>query len=130
MKIFLAKYEHKHGTDEDAFSTRKMAEAQLKAGAEEYVGDWEDSNTVRMTADYLIEHWTDITGGNEFLYVDELPLNNNAAEVIVEDYKRKLAKDIVEKYAEQIPFLHEEGLIGTDDLEEVEATILKSLREL
>jgi len=71
MKIFLAKYEHKHGTDERAFKTRKGAQWQLEQWAAEYAGEWavESSGAPR-----LVEQWTDITGGNEFLYVDELPL--------------------------------------------------------
>ena len=74
MKIFLAKYEHKHGTDERAFKTRHGAKWQLEQWAEEYVEDWETCDIVRMPADKLVEEWTNITGGNEFLYIDELPL--------------------------------------------------------
>ena len=74
MKIFLAKYEHKHGTDERAFKTRRGAEWQLEQWAEVHIGDWETCDIVRMPADKLVEEWTNITGGNEFLYIDELPL--------------------------------------------------------
>ena len=76
MKIFLAKYEHKHGTDERAFKTREGASWQLEQLAEEYIGDWDTcrANTAKMPTDNLVEQWTDITGGNEFLYIEELPL--------------------------------------------------------
>tara|TARA_R100000808_G_C2105209_1_gene121050 strand:- start:433 stop:726 length:294 start_codon:yes stop_codon:yes gene_type:complete len=76
MKIFLAKYEHKHGTDERAFATRKGAQWQLEKWAEEYVDDWGawSSTPDNMPASSLVSQWTDITGGNEFLYIAELPL--------------------------------------------------------
>ena len=76
MKIFLAKYEHKHGTDERAYKTRQGASWQLEQWAEEYVAEWDTcrANTARMPADNLVEQWTDITGGSEFLYIEELPL--------------------------------------------------------
>jgi hypothetical protein len=74
MKIFLAKYEHKHGTDERAFKTRHGAKWQLEQWAEMYVDEWDISNTARMPADNLVEQWSDITGGNEFLYIEEHPL--------------------------------------------------------
>jgi len=81
-KVYLAKYEHKHGTEEVAFTTQQGAADQLKAWAEEYVGDWDAFGSVEgeptyseMDADKLVDRWTNITGGNEFLYIDELPLN-------------------------------------------------------
>jgi len=72
MKIYLAKYEHKHGTDERAFKTRKGAEWQLEQWAEEHADDWKPWGLRPGLT--LVEQWSDMTGGNEFLYVDELPL--------------------------------------------------------
>ncbi len=66
MKIFLAKYEHKHGTDERAFKTREGAQAQLELWAEEYADEWKPFTPDNMPSE--------ITGSNEFLYIDELPL--------------------------------------------------------
>lgn len=74
MKIFLAKYEHKHGTDERAFKTRRGAEWQLQQWAEQYVDEWGPMVPDNMPTPNLVEQWTDITGGNEFLYIEELPL--------------------------------------------------------
>ena len=74
MKIFLAKYEHKHGTDERAFKTRKGAKWQLEQWAEEYVNDWTPFFPDNMPVTNIVDQWTDITGGNEFLYIEELPL--------------------------------------------------------
>ena len=74
MKIFLAKYEHKHGTDERAFKTRRGAEGQLQQWAEQYVDEWGPMVPDNMPTPNLVEQWTDITGGNEFLYIEELPL--------------------------------------------------------
>ena len=74
MKIFLAKYEHKHGTDERAFKTRQGASWQLEQWAEEYADEWAPLTPDNMPAANLVEQWTDITGGNEFLYIEELPL--------------------------------------------------------
>ena len=74
MKIFLAKYEHKHGTDERAFKTRRGADWQLQQWAEQYVDEWGPMVPDNMPTPNLVEQWTDITGGNEFLYIEELPL--------------------------------------------------------
>ena len=74
MKIFLAKYEHKHGTDERAFRTRQGAKWQLEKWAEEYADEWAPLTPDNMPASSLVEQWTDITCGAEFLYVEELPL--------------------------------------------------------
>ena len=74
MKIFLAKYEHKHGTDERAFKTRQGASWQLEQWAEQYADEWAPSTPDNMPASNLVEQWTDITGGNEFLFIEELPL--------------------------------------------------------
>ena len=74
MKIFLAKYEHKHGTDERAYKTRKGASWQLEKWAEQYADEWAPFTPDNMPASSLVDQWTDITGGNEFLYVEELPL--------------------------------------------------------
>tara|TARA_Y100000296_G_scaffold9195_1_gene10745 strand:- start:154 stop:399 length:246 start_codon:yes stop_codon:yes gene_type:complete len=74
MKIFLAKYEHKHGTDERAFKTREGAQAQLELWAEEYADEWKPFTPDNMPAANLVDQWSEITGSNEFLYIDELPL--------------------------------------------------------
>jgi len=74
MKIFLAKYEHKHGTDERAFKTRKGAKWQLEQWAEMYVDEWTPFFPDNMPVTNIVDQWTDITGGNEFLYIEELPL--------------------------------------------------------
>ena len=78
MKIFLAKYEHKHGTDERAVKTRVGAEWLLAQWAEQYIDEWTplslEHSPLNNTFSQLVEQWTDITGGNEFLYIEELPL--------------------------------------------------------
>ena len=78
MKIFLAKYEHKHGTDERAFKTREGAEWQLAQWVEEYINEWTplslEHSPLNNTLSQLVEQWADITGGNEFLYIEEHPL--------------------------------------------------------
>ena len=74
MKIFLAKYQHKHGTDERAFKTREGASWQLEQWAGMYIDEWGPLTPDNMPAANLVEQWTDITGGNEFLYIEELPL--------------------------------------------------------
>ena len=74
MKIFLAKYEHKHGTDERAYASREGAEWQLEQWADQYAAEWKPFTPENMPAANLVEQWTDITGGNEFLFIEELPL--------------------------------------------------------
>ena len=72
MKVYLAKYEHKHGTDERAFKTHKGAERQLEQWAEQYADEWKPWGLKPGLS--LVEQWTDMTCGNEFLYIKELPL--------------------------------------------------------
>ena len=72
MKVYLAKYEHKHGTDERAFKTRKGAEWQLAQWADQYFDEWQPWGRTKGVS--LVEQWTDMTCGNEFLYIEELPL--------------------------------------------------------
>jgi hypothetical protein len=73
MKIFLAKYEHSNGTDEVAFTTRVGAQDQLQYWADQHIDDWQPWDHSKGVS--LVEQWADITCGNEFLFIDELPLN-------------------------------------------------------
>lgn len=73
MKIFLAKYEHKHGTDERAFKTRHGATWQLEQWAEEYVEDWEtyDLSTPSSRMKVIKLSWED--GREETVNVTAYP---------------------------------------------------------
>ena len=73
--IFLAVWDHKHGEDVSAHTTRKGAQKQLAVWAREALAEWQDDSCRGWSDEDLVESWSSISGETEFLRVDEILLN-------------------------------------------------------
>mgnify|MGYP003127357474 CR=1 FL=1 len=91
--VWAAKWEHKHGEDISIHTTQEGAQKQLVAWARETLEDWSsdpqdewDKEHAKLDDENLIKAWTDITGGSEFLYVEDHVLHSaNVWEEVSED---------------------------------------------
>ena len=74
-KIFLAVRDHKKGLEQSAHTTHDGARQQLAQWARDSLEVWADPDYDDYTDEQLIESWGEITGYNEYLLVEILPLN-------------------------------------------------------
>ena len=87
MKVFLAVWKHKHGEDLSLHRSVETARAQLAEWGREALYDWlwagNDEEAERLKRHYdgfsdktLVARWSNITGDNEFMTVEELDLQD------------------------------------------------------
>ncbi len=87
MKVFLAVRKHKHGEDLSLHKAPENARAQLAEWARAALYDWlwhgNDEDAERLKRHYeglgdktLVARWSNITGDNEFMSVEELDLRD------------------------------------------------------
>ena len=73
--IFLAVWEHKHGQDVSAHTTKEGAFKQCTKWAREALEDWQDDSYKKYTDEDLFWGWPEITGETEFLTINETLLH-------------------------------------------------------
>ena len=74
--LYLATYEHKHGTDYSLHTTHEGAKKWVDAVAEDWRGSFVDTGTPEeaMTSSELAEDWHNVSAGTEWLNIIELEL--------------------------------------------------------
>jgi len=82
--VYLAAYEHKHGTDYSIHTTSKGAEKWFLGIVEEWRGEFRPSDAMLAimgsdpwedaTLEELVENWTEVSGETEFFNIIEVEL--------------------------------------------------------
>ena len=77
-QVYLATWNHKHGADHSIHKSYEGAFAQLVQWAQDALEEWgeEDAGHIPVCHRQLIDNWPHISGGTEFLWVEDYTLND------------------------------------------------------
>ena len=76
-QVYLATWDHKHGTDHSIHKSYEGAFAQLVQWATDALEEWGEEEEAKGKTDrQLIDNWPHISGGTEFMWVEDYTLND------------------------------------------------------